>query len=123
MHYNDDALEESPELLLQLDGANDSDVERPGKVEVVMGREPEEEEKDGGGWVVVETQRKTREEPTREVESRTGRVKRMYPTLSEQCTVDSLVRLEEEKGMKEMLRVEVEERKYMRKMAARSARG
>ena len=47
----------------------------------------------------------------------------MYPTLSEQCTVDSLVRLEEENGMEEMLRLEVEERKYMRKMAARSARG
>ena len=73
LHY-DDALEESPELLQQLDGANDSDVERPGKVEVVTGRDPEEEEKDGGGWVVVETQRKTREEPAREVKSLTGRI-------------------------------------------------
>ena len=38
--------EESPKLLLQFDGANDSDVERPGKVEVVTGNEPEEVEKD-----------------------------------------------------------------------------
>ena len=82
MQHLDNALEESPELLQQLDGANDSDVERPGKVEVVTGREPEEEEKDGGSWVVVETQRKTREEPTRTEESWTGRVKRMYPALS-----------------------------------------
>ena len=71
-----------------------------------MEREPEEEEKDGGGCVVVEIQRKTREEPTREVESRTGRVKRMYPTLSKYFTVDSLVRHEEVKGMKEMRRRE-----------------
>ena len=92
-------------------------------MEVVTGRDPEEEEKDGGGWVVVETQRKTREEPAREVESRTGRIQRLYPTLCTQCTVDSLARLEEEKGMREMLRVEEMERKYQKKLAARSARG
>ena len=43
----DEALEESPELLQQVDGINDSDVERPGKVEVLQ-----LEEKDGGGWEV-----------------------------------------------------------------------
>ena len=85
LHY-DDALEESPELLQQFDGANDSDVERPGKVEVVTGNEPDEGEKDGGGWVVVGTQRKTREEPSRMVEvekkeGRTGRLERLYPSL------------------------------------------
>ena len=44
------APEESHELLPQFDRANDLDVERPGKVEVVMGNEPDEVEKDGGGW-------------------------------------------------------------------------
>ena len=119
----DDALEESPELLQQLDGANDSDVERPGKVEVVMGREPEEEEKDGGGWVVVETQRKTREVPTSVEESRTGRIKRMYPALSKSCDVDHLVRHEEMWGKARMKRLEEEEANIQRKWDARSARG
>ena len=121
MLYNDDALEDSPELLLQLDGANDSDVERPGKVEVVTGRALEEEEKDGGGWVVVETQRKTRKEPTREVENRTGRLKRMYPILSQYYSEDSLVRREEVKGTKHLL--EVEEKMKTTRKIARSARG
>ena len=70
-------------------------MERPGKTEVVTGREPEEEEKDGGGWVVVETQRKTREVLTRKEESRTGRIKRMYPALSKHMPVEVLVRHEE----------------------------
>ena len=124
MHYNDDALEESPELLLQLDGANDSDVERPGKVEVVMGREPEEEEKDGGGWVVVETQRKTRKVLTSQEESRTGRVKRLYPALARSCNVDWLVREEERLGRKKMQRLEVEEAEcWTEEDIARFARG
>ena len=50
-------------------------------------------------------------------------MKRFYPTLCTQSTVDSLARLEEEKGVKEMLRVEEMERKYQKKLAARSARG
>ena len=123
MLYNDDALEESPELLQQLDGANDSDVERPGKVEVVMEHESEEEEKDGGGWVVVETQCKTREEPTKIEESRTGRVKRMYPTLSKHMKVEVLVRQEEVWGMAKMKRLGEEEDKLIRKLDARTARG
>ena len=123
MLFNDDALEESPELLLQLDGANDSDVERPGKTEVATGHEPEEEEKDGGGWVVVETQRKTREVPTRKEESRTGRIKRMYPALSRGCNVDFLVGQEEMLGMKKMKRLEEEEAECWRKADARLARG
>ena len=124
MHYNDDALEESPELLLQLDGANDSDVERPGKTEVVTGREPEEEEKDGGGWVVVETQRKTREVLTSQEESRTGRMKRLYPALIKcNFTMDWLAREEERIGKKRMQRLEEEEVEECRKMNARIARG
>ena len=101
-HY---ALEESPELLLQFDGANDSDVERPGKVEVVTRNEPDEVEKDGGGWVVVGTQRKTREEPSRMVEvekneRRTGRIGILYPSLlfRQDEKVDILERLESEIG-------------------------
>ena len=116
----DDTLEESPELLQQLDGANDSDVERPGKLEVVTVNKPDEVKKDDGGWVVVETQRKTREVPAREVENRTGRLKRMYPILSQYYSEDSLVRREEVKGTKHLL--EVEEKMKTRRIA-RSARG
>ena len=83
-----------------MDGINDSEVERPGKAEEVMGHEPEE--KDGGGWVVVETQRKSREKPTMEDESRTWRLKRLYPALTSQWDMDSIVLYEEEKGTKRM---------------------
>ena len=121
MHY-DDALEESPELLPQLDGANDSDVERPGKVEVVNGREPEEEEKDGGGWVVVETQRKSRKDLASQEESRTGRLKRLYPALARCGNVDWLAREEERWGKKRMQRLEAEEAECQ-EMYARFARG
>ena len=48
----DETLEESPELLQQVDGINDSDVGRPGKVETVM-EVLQQEEMDGGGWEVV----------------------------------------------------------------------
>ena len=44
-HY-DETLEESPKLLQQVDGINDSDVERPGKVETVEGV-LQQKEKDG----------------------------------------------------------------------------
>ena len=56
MQHFDEALEKSPELLQQVDGIIDSEVERPGKVETVMG---EQVEKDGGGWEVVHSQLKT----------------------------------------------------------------
>ena len=98
-------------------------MERPGKTEVVTGREPEEEEKDGGGWVVVETQRKTRKDLTSQEESRTGRVKRLYPALARGCPVDWLVREEERIGKKRMQRLEEEEAEEWRKMDARLARG
>ena len=68
----DEALEESPELLQQVDGINDSDVERPGRVEVVTGEKVEGETDDSGGWILVggsdphQIQRKAR----KEVESR-----------------------------------------------------
>ena len=123
------SLEESPELLLQFDGANDSDVERPGKVEVVTGNEPDEGEKDGGGWVVVGTQRKTREEPSRMVEvekkeGRTGRLVRQYPSLLKlhDWKYDILERLEAEIGEEELK----EEEKWYEISGvyiARSARG
>ena len=69
-------------------------------MEVVTGNEPDEGEKDGGGWVVVGTQRKTREEPSRMVESRTGRIRRLYPALLtlHDWKVDILERLEAEIG-------------------------
>ena len=66
----DEALEESPELLQQVDGINDSDVERPGKVEVVTGEKAEGETDGSGGWILVgrktddprQIQRKARKE-------------------------------------------------------------
>ena len=90
-----------------------------------MGREPEEEEKEGGGWVVVETQRKTREVPARIEESRTGRIQRMYPTLIQKCNfkVDELARHEEAMGMAKLKRLEEEEVELDRQWAARTARG
>ena len=78
----DETLEESPELLQQVDGINDSDVERPGKVETVMGV-LQQEETDGGGWEVVHSQRKTREmkAAAQGTGGRTGSIERMFPTL------------------------------------------
>ena len=78
----DEALEESPELLQQVDGINDSDVERPGKVETVMGV-LQQEETDGGGWEVVHSQRKTREMKAAAggKGGRTGSKERLFPTL------------------------------------------
>ena len=66
----DEALEESPELLQQVDGINDSDVERPGRVEVVTGEKAEGETDGRGGWILVgqktddphQIQRKARKE-------------------------------------------------------------
>ena len=115
----DDALEESPELLLQFDGANDSDVERPGKVEEVEGEVPDEGEKDGGGWVVVETQRKTRKEPTVQAgeESRMGRLKRLFPILLSPPNAPSLEELAqwvEKYGEEKWLRYQEEWEKKLR---------
>ena len=66
-------------------------------------------EKDGGGWVVVGTQRKTREEPSRMVEvekkeGRTGRLERLYPSLLKlhDWKYDILERLEVEIGEEEL---------------------
>ena len=66
----DETLEESPELLQQVDGINDSDVERPGRVEVVTGEKAEGETDGSGGWILVgrktddprQIQRKARKE-------------------------------------------------------------
>ena len=90
---------------------------------MVTGREPEEEEKDGGGWVVVETQRKSRSDLASQEESRTGRMKRLYPALA-RCnfTEDWLAREEARIGKKRMERLEAEEAEYA-EMYARFARG
>ena len=106
-------LEESPELLLQFDGANDSDVEQPGKVDVVKGDEPDEVEKDGGGWVVVGTQRKTRKDPSvlAEVESRMGRLKRMFPALLSSFNPEELAHHVERYGEDSMLRYQERRKK------------
>ena len=46
-------------VIQQVDGANTTPYERPGRVEEVEGEA--EVENDGGGWVLVEAQLKTRE--------------------------------------------------------------
>ena len=58
-------------------------MERPGQVDEVEGEVPDEGEKDDGGWVVDETQRKTQKDLSvlAGEESRMGRLKRLFPTL------------------------------------------
>ena len=46
-------------MIQQVDGANTTPYERPGRIEEVEGEA--EVENDDGGWVLVEAQRKTRE--------------------------------------------------------------
>ena len=96
----DEALEESPELLQQVDGINDSDVERPGKVETVMGV-LQQEETDGGGWEVVHSQRKTREKKAAAggKGGRTGSKERLFPTLLLTRSVAQVEKLIEVGGM------------------------
>ena len=96
----DEALEESPELLQQVDGINDSDVERPGKVETVLGV-PQQEVKGGGGWEVVHSQRKTRDMKAAAggKGGRTGSIERMFPALLLTRTVAQVEELIEKSGM------------------------
>ena len=100
MQHCDEALEESPELLQQVDGINDSDVERPGKVETVEGV-LQQEEKDGGGWEVVHSQRKTREMKAAAggKGGRTGSIERMFPALLLTRTVAQVEMMIEAYGM------------------------
>ena len=97
----DETLEESPELLQQVDGINDSDVERPGKVETVMGV-LQQEETDGGGWEVVHSQRKTRnmEAAAGGKGGRTGSIERLFPTLLLTQSVAKVEKLIESSGMR-----------------------
>ena len=103
----DEALEESPELLQQVDGINDSDVERPGKVETVEGV-LQQEEKDGGGWEVVHSQRKTRDKKAADggKGSRMGSLERLFPTLLLTRAVAQVERMVEARGVEEIMRLE-----------------
>ena len=96
----DETLEESPELLQQVDGINDSDVERPGKVETVMG-ELQQEETDGGGWEVVHSQSKTRDMKAAAggKGGRTGSIERMFPALLLTRTVAQVEEIIKKRGM------------------------
>merc|ERR1712236_29628 len=95
----DETLEESPELLQQVDGINDSDVERPGKVETVMGV-LQQEEKEGGEWKVVYSQGKTRDIKAAAggKGSWTGSIERLFPTLLLTRAVAQVERMVEERG-------------------------
>ena len=103
----DETLEESPELLQQVDGINDSDVERPGKVETVLGV-PQQEVKGGGGWEVVHSQRKTRDMKAAAggKGGRTGSLERLFPTLLLTRAVAEVEKIIEEKGVKDVLELE-----------------
>ena len=107
MQHYDKTLEESPELLQQVDGINDSDVERPGKVETVMGV-LQQEETDGGGWEVVHSQRKTRDMKAAAggKGSRTGSIERLFPTLLLTRAVAQVERMVEERGVEKIMRLE-----------------
>ena len=92
----DEALEESPELLQQVDGINDSDVERPGRVEVVTGEKAEGETDGSGGWILggrrTNDPRQIQRKARKEVETR-------WPNRAKsKLMVDKLLqRLEEKK--------------------------
>ena len=83
-----------------MDGINDLDVERPGKVETVMGV-LQQEETDGGGWEVVHSQRKTREKKAAAggKGGRTGSKERLFPTLLLTRSVAQVEKLIEVGGM------------------------
>ena len=73
-------------VISQVDGANPSPFERPGRVEVVMGREPEEDEVPMTGWVMVRGKRECQEETEKEeMETPEGRRRKQmiqYPYLT-----------------------------------------
>ena len=73
-------------VISQLDGANPSPFERPGRVEVVMGREPEEDEVPMTGWLMVRGKRECQEETEKEeMETPEGRRRKemlQYPYLT-----------------------------------------
>ena len=103
----DETLEESPELLQQVDGINDSDVERPGKVETVLGV-LQQEVKGGGGWEVVHSQRKTRDIKATAGGrgSWTGSLERLFPTILLTRAVTEVEKMVEEKGVKDVMEIE-----------------
>ena len=73
-------------VISQVDGANPSPFERPGRVEVVTGREPEEDEVPMTGWVMVRGKRECQEETEKEeMETPEGRRRKQmlqYPYLT-----------------------------------------
>ena len=73
-------------VISQVDGANPSPFERPGRVEVVTGREPEEDEVPMMGWVMVggkrECQEETEKEETETPEGRRRKQMIQYPYLT-----------------------------------------
>ena len=123
MQHYDKTLEESPELLQQVDGINDSDVERPGKVETVMGV-LQQEEKDGGGWEVVHSQRKTRDKKAADggKGSRTGSLKRLFPTHILTHSVAEVEKMVKKEGVTEILGYEEIKLRYRRRRLEEEAR-
>ena len=73
-------------VISQVDGANPSPFERPGRVEVVTGRDPEEDEVPMMGWVTVgekrECQVETEKEETETLEVRRRKQMIQYPYLT-----------------------------------------
>ena len=81
-----------------------------------MGDEPEEEEKDGGGWVVVEAQRKSWEKHPVEIESQTGRLQKLYPTIFSTTGERSIALQQEKYGEDWVRRLEEAEAKFKRQV-------
>ena len=87
-----------------------------------MGEEPEVE-KNGGGWKVVYSKRKSREKPTPDSESRTGSYERRFPTFVASFGVGWIEKKVEKIGECFTNRLEREEKEFKEKGKARSARG
>ena len=90
-----------------MDGINDSDVGKPGKVETVM-RVLQQEETYRGGWEVVHCQRKTREKKAAAggKGGRTGNIERMFLALLFTRTVAQVEELIKRDGMERALHSE-----------------
>ena len=123
MHSYDKALDESPELLQQVDGINDSDVERPGKVETVEGV-LQQEEKDGGSWEAVHSQRKTRDKKAADggKGSRMGSLERLFLTLLLTHSVAEVEKMVEKEGVKHTMKYEEIKLRYRRRRLEEEAR-
>ena len=81
-------------------------------------------EKDGGGWEVVHSQRKTRDKKAADggKGSRTGSLERLFPTLLLTHSVAEVEKMVEEKGVKHVTAIEEIRLRYRRRRLEAEAR-